>query len=447
MQAARLKKALKVNSRILVNSSDNILNSIEMLESGVIEKLEVTVQPSPRKLLTRYKREDLIELMDEELSIVAPHLSDSVHKLLSNSNSCNFLADTVSDECSARILMRKSSSTSAFEQSSSQEPSLLMKSISLQNPTRDNVFGAGDGWNQIGTGEKALRTFRSCLNKLTADNFEAVLAEVKRMRVSSDSTILSFIELLYDKAILEPTYAMHYVQLTMALKNIFTIGPESKSFEHFAIVACQRGFEEAMKKLHNVNQMDDENKDKLRHGLSGSIQFIAKMYLNRILTRRIMMEICESLLKLECTEAIEPLCKLLEISGGKLEKDAPPKNEKLNAVIKRLDTIASKFPTRIKFMIQNLIDQRKNGWKPRFGKDGPKKLDQVANECGFVKRLGTVGRYDELEVKPDSQQHRTDTNNRGDHFRVRGNRDGFQGNRSRAFRGRRGGRPFAHNKN
>lgn len=401
----------------------------------------------------RYSRESLIDLMEH--SVVVPRLKKSVFMLLSNSASSNLLADTVFRESSTTeltdSLVRKCSSVTFSCAAQSSCSNLLTKSVSFD----DSSNGCnGDGqWNQVGTGQKAMRTFRSCLNKLTADNFEAVLAEVKQMRVGDDETILSFIELLYEKAILEPTYAAHYVKLTMALKNIFTIGIGKKSFEHFAIVACQRGFEDAMGKLHEVKHMCEEAKDKLRHGLSGSIQFIAKMYLNRVLNRRIIIQICEELLSLECSESIEPLCKLLEISGAALENELP-KDEKLVSIMKKLSCIANKFPTRIKFMIQNLADQRRDGWKPRFCKDGPKKLEQVANECGFVKRAGATGRYDEVEAKPDAPQPRMMTrhehlnrdNNFGNRDNSFANRGGhFRGNRGRSFRGgRRGGKPFVN---
>lgn len=416
-------------------------------------EVEIAIKPEyattiVEKPFKRYSREDLVDLMDGELSILAPRLKPSMLMLLSNSSSNNFLADTISREDSSNdCLIQKASSTGTFESSMRESisgGSVLPKSYSFTPSLHNDA--SGDGWNQVGTGEKAMRTFRSCLNKLTADNFEAVLAEVKKMRVGDDATILSFIELLYGKAIMEPTYATYYVMLTMALKNIFTVG--KKSFEHSAIVACQRGFEDAMEKLQKLNQMSDDAKDKLRRGLSGSIQFIAKMYLNRILTRRIIMEICGKLLNLECSESIEPLCKLLEIAGGTLEKDLP-NDEKLNLAMRKLGSIASKFPTRIKFMIQNLMDQRRDHWKPRTSKEAPKKLDQVAEECGFVKRMGAVGRYDEVEPEIPYQRPA----NRNDDFSGRGNRGenvnrgNRGGNRGRSFRGghRRGGKPFGRN--
>lgn len=394
-------------------------------------------QPSTEVLHERYSRDKLIELMDKKLSIVAPILKRSVHKLLSNSSSSNLLVNTLTrDETLPQDtnLLRKSSTMTTFD-SSIRNEIFLVKSFSLDLAKHDK---AGDGWIQTKDGAEALKMFRSCLNKLTVDNFDVILAEVKMMRVSDDETILSFIKLLYEKAIIEPTYANHYVQLTMALKNIFTIGPGKKTFDYFAIVACQTGFEEAMQKLMNVKTMSEDDKDKLRRGLSGSIQFIAKMYLNRILNSRIITEICEELLKLECVESIEPLCKLLEISGAEIES-AQLNNDKMNKIMKKLSNLAKIFPTRNKFMIQNLIEQRQNGWKPRFSKDGPKKLDQVAIECGFVKRLGVVGRYDELqsnfeeEYRPMTRNDNFNRNDRGNH-----------GNHSRSFRGQRNrhGKPF-----
>ena len=39
------------------------------------------------------------------------------------------------------------------------------------------------------------------------------------------------------------------------------------------------------------------------------------------------------------------------------------------------------MPSRVRFMIQDVIDLRRNNWKPRREKAGPKTLDQIHQEA------------------------------------------------------------------
>jgi translation initiation factor 4G len=390
---------------------------------------EILKPPSPATLM-RYSRENLLEVMDDELSMVSPQLTNTVKRLLNNSTSNLCLVDTLARTTLSplkRNLLAKATTFTTFDDSTREE-SLLKSSTWKSSSSQES----GDGWH-MEDAERALKTFRSCLNKLTVDNFDAILSEVKTMRVDDDKTILNFIKLLYEKAIREPTFANHYVMLTMALKNIFTIGPAKKSFEHFVILICQQGFEMAMEKLKNINQLSDDDKNSLRRSLSGSMQFIAKMFLNKVLTARIILEISEQLLKLECTESIEPLCKLLEIVGIAIQ-NLSKSNEKLDKIMDKLKLQADNFPVRINFMIQNLIEQRENGWQPRVVKEGPKKMEEVANECGFVKREGGNGRYDEVEPNDRHKPH-NENFRQGERFEGKKNQEKpFSGSRTRIFR-------------
>ena len=39
------------------------------------------------------------------------------------------------------------------------------------------------------------------------------------------------------------------------------------------------------------------------------------------------------------------------------------------------------FPARVRFLLQDVIDSRKNNWKPRREKAGPKTIDQIHKEA------------------------------------------------------------------
>ena len=44
-------------------------------------------------------------------------------------------------------------------------------------------------------------------------------------------------------------------------------------------------------------------------------------------------------------------------------------------------TKQDQMPSRVRFMIQDVIDLRRNNWKPRREKAGPKTLDQIHQEA------------------------------------------------------------------
>ena len=49
----------------------------------------------------------------------------------------------------------------------------------------------------------------------------------------------------------------------------------------------------------------------------------------------------------------------------------------------KIDVIAKNkdFPARVRFLLQDVIDSRKNNWKPRREKAGPKTIDQIHKEA------------------------------------------------------------------
>ena len=49
----------------------------------------------------------------------------------------------------------------------------------------------------------------------------------------------------------------------------------------------------------------------------------------------------------------------------------------------KIDVIAKNkdFPARVRFLLQDVIDARKNNWKPRREKAGPKTIDQIHKEA------------------------------------------------------------------
>ena len=112
------------------------------------------------------------------------------------------------------------------------------------------------------------------------------------------------------------------------------------------------------------------------------------MYKHALLTERIMHN-CVSQLLLDDqsprTEDVECLCKLLNTVGGKL--DAPTTKaefkERLSAYFDRMKRLTENttLESRIRFMVQDVLDLKERRWQPRQKVEGPKKISEVHQDA------------------------------------------------------------------
>jgi translation initiation factor 4G len=131
-----------------------------------------------------------------------------------------------------------------------------------------------------------------------------------------------------------------------------------------------------------------------------------------MLTGSIMMQCISKLLEAGDEESLECLCKLLTTIGHELEsrfeKEKDPvvsfgsifsdyfydlkeffaychifNLQKLDATIKSMKGIVKARTTssRIRFMLQDVIDLKANNWKPRRGDQAPRTMDAIAKEA------------------------------------------------------------------
>jgi hypothetical protein len=310
-----------------------------------IGKCEQSTQVENGDIFYSYNRENLVNLKDSILSTLKPnlyHLDREVRDSLTSNDSKHC------DENHNHYIIRKSLSTFSLSTDKYSDidtsTSFLRKSVSFVS--------------SIDSPETpTLRKFRSCLNKLSKDNFEPILDEMRHIPVNDDDTVLKLIEILYAKAIKEPMFASNYVKIIKALKNDFVF--EKRSFESLAIAACEKGHEEARLKLNKRAELDQDQRDSLRRDLIESMTFLALMHENHILSREFIMKICQELLRFECEESIEPLCKLLHYLSDKINFD-----HKIKSFFGRINEISHQFSTRIRFKIQDLLenyeDKQKN---------------------------------------------------------------------------------------
>lgn len=108
---------------------------------------------------------------------------------------------------------------------------------------------------------------------------------------------------------------------------------------------------------------------------------IGELFKQGMLTVSIMMRCLNDLIEKKDEERLECLCKLLTTVGKELEG----KRENLSPIFNKMKDIVDKkhgkISSRIRFMLQDVIDLKKNNWVPRRQDVNPKTIDQIQREA------------------------------------------------------------------
>ncbi|KAF1558120.1 Eukaryotic translation initiation factor 4 gamma 1, partial [Eudyptes schlegeli] len=275
--------------------------------------------------------------------------------------------------------------------------------------------GAGAGSGRAGRGcarllltllfsQELLRRVRSILNKLTPQMFQQLMKQVMELSIDTEERLKGVIDLVFEKAISEPNFSVAYANMCrclMGLKVPTTDKPTvTVNFRKLLLNRCQKEFEkdkdddEIFEKRQK--EMDDasapeekarmkdeleEARDKARRRSLGNIKFIGELFKLKMLTEAIMHDCVVKLLKNHDEESLECLCRLLTTIGKDLdfEKAKPRMDQYFNQMEKIIKE--KKTSSRIRFMLQDVIDLRQNSWVPRRGDQGPKTIDQIHKEA------------------------------------------------------------------
>lgn len=100
-----------------------------------------------------------------------------------------------------------------------------------------------------------------------------------------------------------------------------------------------------------------------------------------MLTAKIMLRCLSKLLDNKDEESLECLCKLLTTIGKELEQKQNDLGPIFTAMKEIADKKSCKFSSRIRFMIQDVIDLRFAKWQPRRQDLNPKMMDEIQKEA------------------------------------------------------------------
>ncbi|CAM8937860.1 unnamed protein product [Rhodiola kirilowii] len=248
------------------------------------------------------------------------------------------------------------------------------------------------------------RQLKGILNKLTPQNFERLFEQVKSVNIDNAITLTGVISQIFDKALMEPTFCEMYADFCFHLAGElpdFTEGDEKITFRRVLLNKCQEEFERGEREQEEADRVEVEGEDthsneereekrvQARRLMLGNIRLIGELYKKKMLTERIMHECIKKLMGQHQNpdeEDIEALCKLMSTIGEMI--DHPKAKEHMDAYFDLMGALSNnmRYSSRVRFMLKDSIDLRRNKWQQRRKVEGPKKIEEVHRDAAHERQ-------------------------------------------------------------
>lgn len=250
------------------------------------------------------------------------------------------------------------------------------------------------------------RQLKGILNKLTPQNFDKLFQQVKEVNIDNGVTLSGVISQIFDKALTEPTFCEMYADFCFHLAADLpelSVDNEKITFKRLLLNKCQEEFERGEREEQEANeaeegeskQTEEEREEKrlrVRRRMLGNIRLIGELYKKKMLTERIMHSCINKLLGQDQNpdeENIEALCKLMSTIGEMI--DHPKAKDFMDAYFDIMTQLSNnmKLSSRVRFMLRDAIDLRKNKWQQRRKVEGPKKIEEVHRDAAQERQAQT----------------------------------------------------------
>ena len=227
------------------------------------------------------------------------------------------------------------------------------------------------------------RNMKTVLNKMTPENFESCIGEMKKMNLKSEVNLNSLVDQVFAKAIREESYSKLYSKLVSQFSGLNANG---KNFRCILLNKCQKMFitplETQMEEVKqfwtdkiNAEQNErtksmyeesvEEKLNQVKDKYFGNMRFLSELYLQNEIPAKLIVQIIDTLLNKEkdCT-SLEAACQMLTVVGQSVEAKNPKEMDGFILKIEQLSQM-KELGMKMRFKLKDVIDMKNRGWQMR----------------------------------------------------------------------------------
>ena len=298
--------------------------------------------------------------------------------------------------------------------------------FSAENLNKEGVFKHNANLLAGSDADVILRKANLILNKLSVTKFDKLSDEFMAVGLDTPELMEKAVEMIVSKAQMEEHFCFMYANLCRKITDKWSVETEATDrglalengsllgqiFRTRLLTRCQEEFDiDRLKQLEDIRNLDVSHEEKeekeilLKKRYTGHMRFVGEIFDKGLIASNIMYRCIDELIISSDDDTLVCMVKLMQTIGAKIEAHDKKKVAKAKKsgetyeskieefFTKIMDMSESHLSSRIRFMLKDLIDMKKNGWAQRREQEKAKTLDEIrADAAEEIRKVNPHGR-------------------------------------------------------